>query len=71
VEIRTLTLYLFRPTSLLETELLLEISKMCAYHDWANHQVLDAASMLNVSEQDRIFAVSFFNRVEVVIPWSE
>jgi hypothetical protein len=36
----------------MEAELLAEIRKIYDYHDWANHQVLEAATKLTISEQE-------------------
>lgn len=36
-----------------------EIRKIYEYHDWANHKILDAASMLTVSEQEFDLGGSF------------
>lgn len=45
----------------MEAELLPEIRKIYEYHDWANHQILDAARRLNISEQEAELGGSFKN----------
>ena len=43
-----------------------EIRKIYTYHDWANHQVLNAANLLDVSEQEAESGGSFKNFMETL-----
>jgi uncharacterized damage-inducible protein DinB len=43
-----------------------EIRRICEYHDWANHQVLDSAGMLSVSEQNVNTGGSFSTFIETL-----
>lgn len=46
--------------------MLSEIRKIYQYHDWANHQVLDAASLLTISEQQAELGGSFLSFMETL-----
>lgn len=50
----------------MEAELLAEIRRIYDYHDWANHQVLEAAAKLTFSEQELALGGSFTSVIETL-----
>jgi len=50
----------------MEAELLSEIRKIYDYHDWANHQVVEAAAKLTFSEQESELGGSFTSLIETL-----
>ena len=54
------------PIVLKEVQLLPEIRRIYEYHDWANHNVLDAAGKLTISEQKLELGGSFSTFMETL-----